>query len=97
MTDDDEGSFDIPELHCPWCGFKFNTASVTDRERKAPPTDGDGVLCIGCACPSIFVVANGVTSLRKTNDVELNAFVTLHQDLIEALRTFHDMYPDLRT
>jgi hypothetical protein len=60
----------LPQVSCPYCGYKFDSYDGIDTPGYVPPSDGDYSICIDCGEVGIFVSVFGKLSSRRMNDRE---------------------------
>lgn len=73
---------------CPHCGKPLDAAGPPTAEPSRPPTDGDFLICFGCAEPSIFQTGPLGVYLRKPTAGELAEFAREHGQHAARLRAF---------
>lgn len=81
--------FVFPSVHCPWCGFRLDAVTAHDGHTR-PPGNGDGMVCIGCALPSMVCISvTGVVGLRRPTKPEMAAFLDQNAHLVAAVHLYH--------
>jgi hypothetical protein len=75
-------------VRCPYCRKPVDAAGSTDGRPTRPPQADDFALCFGCAEPSVYVVDDGVVSLRKPTVTEREECLASAGEVIDKLRAY---------
>lgn len=74
---------------CPFCGSPLDAAAKPDLGPVREPIDGDFMVCVACAEPSVFRVTPLGQTLAKPTTEELARFAVDYGNVADHLREFN--------